>query len=129
MFSCDKNEENPSEKPPDGKIIEEMYIKSGNPIYILHSNIRSLIGRELLYIDRIGYYYETAFDSLTVLMKAERPGIYFENTRIDTLVVSYNLDERNFISLEFFNKDKTVREIYCILDTKGNLFFAKSIFY
>ena len=114
LLSCN-NHENEIESP-DGKIVEEeFFISSG-----LLTN-RSYRCEDLKYNDRIGYDFETAYDSVVIIMKWLRPDIYLQNTVIDTIVVDYNLDNRDFIRVEFRN-ESSFREIYCVLDTHGNYF-------
>lgn len=115
LFSCSKDDS----EHPDGQYIEEEYFKLNDRLAILYS--KSGKYGVLAYEDRIGYDYETAYDSLSIMMKKYRPDICFSNTYTDTLTVDYDRDNRIFIFIDFRNENDE-REIYHVLDTNGNSF-------
>ncbi len=81
------------------------------------------MGTGLRFIDRIGDNYETAYDSMLVLLKENRPDveIYEPGIKTDTLVTNYDLDDRDFIWIEF-RDSKNIWQTVRILDTNGNSF-------
>lgn len=117
FFSCDKNDPDEANHP-DGAFIEEEYFKTAGPIEIIEGSCGYLN-----YLDRIGSDFETAYDSVIILMNHRRPDqIYLPNTQIDTLIVDYDLDDREFLKVFFFDEENYF-VIGTFLDSNGNYFY------
>lgn len=127
LFSCNKdNEGNIDEPIIEEKYEEEAYFQSLKeevfpPLFYVASG--DFMGTGLRFIDRIGDNYETAYDSMLVLLKEKRPDveIYEPGIKTYTLTTNYDLDDRSFIWIEFMSS-KNIWQTVRILDTNGNSF-------
>jgi len=81
------------------------------------------------YINRIGYNFNSALDSLlkfTLLPNSSCPNNPCQDYKIqhDTIIVDFNYDKRFFIAIVFkdINNRKQLMSISEVLDSKGNYF-------
>ena len=119
LCACNKN----STELPNEICEEEDFFKSDPLLYITYCK-SGLYGR-FFYENRIGCDFETALDSVIVFSIKQRSEIHLPHTQIDTIQTNYELDNRLFILITFYNKNIHKFPIFWrIIDSKGNVFFT-----